>query len=118
MVADGLRAIGLIKDRNVIVNRMLVLMALMGLAGCAGTQQTAVTPEAPAAAATAAAATPAPEPVSVENSAAPQIDALPSIVAQPGISGPHQCMLVWAQGMQDAMKPWVQQVCDACTVAP
>lgn len=99
---------------------MLVLMALAGLAGCAGTQQAAVTPEAPAVAATVAATTPPLASVSTEDSAAPQIDALPSIVAQPGISGPHQCMLAWAQGMQDAMKPWMHamQVCDACTVAP
>jgi len=98
---------------------MLVLMALAGLAGCAGTQQAAVTPEAPAVAATVA-ATPTPAPVSVEDGAAAPIDALPSIVAQPGIPGPHQCMLAWAQGMQDAMKPWVHvmQVCDACTIAP
>lgn len=99
---------------------MLVLMALAGLAGCAGTQQAAVTPEAPAVAATVAAVTLTPASVSTEDSAASQIDALPSIVAQPGLSGPHQCMLAWAQGMQDAMKPWMHamQVCDACTVAP
>lgn len=92
------------------------MAALTGLAGCAGTQQAAVTPEKPAVAVTAATSAP----VFVEDSAAAQIDALPSIVAQSGLSGPHQCMLAWAQGMQDALNPWTHamRVCDARTVAP
>ncbi len=97
-----------------IVNRVLVLMALAGLAGCAGTRHAAGMPEVPAGGAASAQ-------VSAEAPAVPQAaGALPSIVVQPGIAGPHQCMLAWAQGMQDALQPWMYAMrgCDARTVAP
>lgn len=112
------------------LKRTIYLFALAALAGCAGTKQAAVEPApvpAPAAE-TVAVSQPAPAQGATQSSMLEVADMTPvpqdgfRVVpaAQPALPDPYQCMLAWAQGVQDALKPWTHtaQACDIRAVKP